>query len=164
MGLERRPNPLQRWLQWIPSSGFGRWVLPRILHLADRAVYRLTGEKHTLTSLIAGVPVLLLTTRGAKSGALRTVPLVGTPHGKSIILIASNFGQHQTPGWYYNLRAHPEATITVEGHTQNYLAREIQDENEYQRYWAAAVSIYKGYDVYKAVAGRYIPMFILEPQ
>jgi deazaflavin-dependent oxidoreductase (nitroreductase family) len=164
MGLERRPNAFQRWLQWILSSKPARWLFPRILHLVDRFVYRLTGGRQTLTSLLGGLPVLLLTTRGAKSGEARTTPLLGIPWGENIILIASNYGQHHFPGWYYNLRAHPQATIAVDGKTGEYNAREITDETEYNRCWERAIAIYKGYNVYRAVAGRRIPVFLLEPK
>jgi deazaflavin-dependent oxidoreductase (nitroreductase family) len=162
MGLDRRPNAFQRSLQQMLSSKPARWLFPRILHLVDRSVYRLTGNRQTLTSLLAGVPVLLLTTRGAKSGALRTVPLVGIQQGENIILIASNFGQQHFPGWYYNLRANPQATISVNDKTEEYSAREITDKMEYDRCWDQATALYKGYNIYKDVAGRRIPIFLLE--
>jgi deazaflavin-dependent oxidoreductase (nitroreductase family) len=164
MGLERRPNAFQRWLQWILSSKPARWLFPRILHPVDRFVYRLTGKRQTLTSSIAGLPVLLLTTQGAKSGEPHTIPLLGISQGGKIILIASNFGQHHFPGWYYNLRAHPQATIAVDGKTGEYTAREIANEDEYNLCWSLATAVYKGYNVYKAVAGRRIPIFLMEPK
>ncbi len=162
--LNRRPNPLQRSLQWIPLTPPMRWLLPRSLHLLDRAAYRLTNGRHTFTSLTAGVPVLLLTTLGAKSGMPRTVPLVGIPQGENIILIASNFGQAQAPGWFYNLRANPRAQVSLGKTSQAYLARLVTDPAEYAANWQKAASVYKGYNLYKTLAGREIPMFVLEPE
>ena len=73
---------------------------------------------------MAGLPIVAVTTIGAKSGQPRSFPPVAIPDGGNVILIASNFGQHNHPAWYYNLRAHPEVQLTYEGKTVTYLARE----------------------------------------
>lgn len=84
----------------------------RVLHHFDRWVFRLTSQRSTLSSLLSGLPVLMLTTTGAKSGLARTVPLLGIPMGDEVAIIGSNFGQRPTPGWVHNLLAHPFATVT----------------------------------------------------
>jgi len=159
-----KPSRLQQSLQWIPLTPPLRWLLPRTLHLLDRAFYRLTGGRYTFTSLSAGVPVLLVSTWGAKSGAWRTLPLLGVGDGQNIILIASNFGQKNAPGWYYNLKANPRAKIEINGVSRFYRARLVQNPQEYETHWQNAVQLYKGYALYKAIAGREIPMFVLEPE
>jgi deazaflavin-dependent oxidoreductase (nitroreductase family) len=78
-------------------------------------------------------------------------------------LIASNFGNHHAPSWYYNLKAHAEALIEIEGQRFELKAREILDE-EYERLWKLAVAFYPGYAQYRKRAGRHIPLLLLEPK
>jgi F420H(2)-dependent quinone reductase len=80
---------------WRPMS----WFYARTLHHIDRVVYRLTGGRATFASWVAGLPIAMLTTTGAKSGRRHTLPLVALPEGDRLVIIASNFGQHATlPG------------------------------------------------------------------
>ena len=79
------------------------------------------------------------------------------------MLIASNFGQAHHPAWYYNLKKHPQATVTLRGHTADYVAGEASGE-EYDRLWQRAVALYGGYAAYKTrTGGRAIPIIILAP-
>ena len=68
------------------------------------------------------LPLVTLTTIGAKSGQLRSTPLVGIPDGERLVLVASNFGQGHHPAWYYNLVKNPSASVTIAGATRNYVA------------------------------------------
>lgn len=139
-------------------------ISQRILAPVDRMVLRWTRNRHSLSSLLTGATIITLTTTGAKSGQPRTVPLMALEDGERIILIASNFGQARHPAWYYNLRAHPEATVTLRGQTQLYTAREASTD-ERDRYWAQAISVYAGYAVYRERAGEcQIPILILQPK
>ena len=61
-------NPLQRAIRRFASSGPGSWFFARVLHHVDKPVFRLSGERFTLTSLLAGLPMAMLTTTGARSG------------------------------------------------------------------------------------------------
>ena len=107
--------------------------------------------------------MITLTTIGAKSGQLRTVPLVGIPDGDRWVVIASNFGQAHHPAWYYNLKQHPQATVTQHGRTGDYVAAAASGE-EYDRLWQKAVSLYAGYAAYKTrTGGREIPIIVLTP-
>ena len=125
---------------------------------------RLSRGRHSLTSLLAGLPVVTVTTIGAKSGRPRSLPLVAIPDGENVILIASNFGQKHHPAWYYNLRAHPEVQLTYEGRTVAYTAHETSGEGR-ERCWQRAVDLYSGYARYKERAGqRQIGVFLLTPQ
>ncbi len=103
--------------------------------------------------MLAGLPVVMVTTIGAKSGQPRSLPLVAIPDGENVILIASNFGQKHHPAWYYNLRAHPEVQLTYEGQTVAYTARETTGE-ERERCWQRAVDLYSGYPLYERRAAR----------
>ncbi len=162
--LPHRPNAVQRGLHPILRTRLSGWLLARTLHHLDRPVLRLSHGRYSLTSALAGLPVVAVTTIGAKSGQPRSLPLVAIPDGENVILIASNFGQQHHPAWYYNLRAHPEVQLTDEGQTVTYLARET-DGAERERCWQRAVDLYSGYARYKERAGqRKIGVFLLTPQ
>ena len=156
------PTRLQMMIQHLAASRGGSWILLRILPPVDRVVFRLSGSRHTLVSLLAGLPTLLLVSTGAKSGSPRTTPLVGIPHGDGYILIGSNFGQMHHPAWVYNLRVHPAAQLIHNGQAREYTAREVHDE-EYDTCWQKAVTYYAGYQAYKVRAGRKIAVFVFEP-
>jgi F420H(2)-dependent quinone reductase len=106
---------------WRPLSLF----YARTLHHIDRVVYRLTRGRATFASWVAGLPIVMLTTTGAKSGRQCTLPLVALPEGDRLVVIASNYGQHRNPAWYYNLCANPRATVCFEGVTREVVAREL---------------------------------------
>jgi len=134
---------------------------PRI-HLVDSAILRLTSGKYMISSIL-GWNIIQLTTVGAKTNQPRTSPLIGLIDGERIALVASSFGRAHRPGWYHNLKAHPECSVQWKGRTGNYVAREAEGD-EYDKYWRFAVSSYEGYDKYKERAGRKIPVMVLEPK
>lgn len=154
---------LHRLIQRCASSPPGAWLFARVLHHLDRPVLRLTQNRSSLTGALAGLPVVTLTTTGAKSGQPRSVPLVAVQDGDRLVLFASNFGQKHYPAWYYNLRAHPQATVTWRGQTRAYQAREAEGK-EREDYWKRAVKLYAGYAAYeKRVGQRHIPIMVLSP-
>ena len=104
-------NAIQRVTQKVAASGPGAWVFQRTMYPIDKGLYRLTKGRLTVPGLMAGLPVIMMTTTGAKTGKDRTMPLVGIPMGDDLAVMGSNFGQSSTPGWVYNLRAKPEATV-----------------------------------------------------
>jgi deazaflavin-dependent oxidoreductase (nitroreductase family) len=162
--LTHQPNHLQRFLHFIPKSKLGAAISAPILHHLDRPVLRLTGGRHSLTSAMSGLPVVAVTTIGAKSGQPRSLPLIAIPDEENVILIASNFGQQHHPAWYYNLRAYPEVQLTYEGKTVAYVAHETSGA-ERERCWQHAVDVYSGYAAYKKRAEhRTIGVFLLTPQ
>lgn len=149
----------QKFLASVPVS----WLMARILHHADSFMLRLSGGQRTLTEL-AGLPVIELTTIGARSRQPRTLPIAGLPDGEKYVLIASNLGQARNPGWYYNLKANPECIVKKNGFVGTYVAREAE-KCEYTPYFDMAVSYYIGFAAYKRRAGkRKIPVMILEPR
>jgi deazaflavin-dependent oxidoreductase (nitroreductase family) len=160
--MKKTPNTLQklvhRFLMLRPVSAF----LSVILYRLDTLILKVSKGKHTMAELV-GLPMIQITTTGAKTGQARTMPLVSLFDGEKIALIGSNFGRNNNPGWYYNLKKYPQCTALVNGRTQNYLARETWEE-EREKYWNMAVSLYGGYELYRIrAAHRHIPVMILEP-
>ena len=159
----REANPIRRVARitasWPPVS----WFYARTLHHIDRAVYRLTRGRATFASWVAGLPIVMLTTTGAKSGRRNTLPLVALPEGDCLVVIASNYGQYRNPAWYHNLRANPRATICFEGVTREVTARELEDE-ERERHYARGIETYPGWTQYrKRASHRQIPVMELTP-
>ena len=159
----REANPFRRVVRvtagWRPMS----WFYARTLHHIDRAVYRLTRGRTTFASWVAGLPIVMLTTTGAKSGRRHTLPLVALPDGDRLVVIASNYAQHRNPSWYYNLRANPRATIAFEGKTREVVARELEGE-ERERHYTRGIETYPGWTKYRERAShRRIPVMELTP-
>lgn len=140
------------------------WFFIRTLHHIDGSVFRLTGGRYTFASLLSGVPVVMLTTTGARSGTGRTLPVLGFPDGERMVVIASNYGQRNHPAWYHNLRAHPEARISIGSERWNVIAHEAQG-HERKRLWRLGLEIYPGWFGYEQRASnRRIPVMVLSPQ
>ena len=163
MSTYAEANPLQRGLRRFAASDPGSWLFARVLHRLDRPVYRATRGKHTLSNLLSGLPVVVLTTTGARSGRRCSVPLLGLPTPDGIAVIASNYGQRHHPAWYYNLRADPAAEIAVDGAPTRVRAVEVEGEQR-ARIWEQGLKIYPGWSTYERRAGdRRIAVFVLEP-
>ncbi len=144
----------------LTSSRAGAWYFTRLSHHLDRFLLRVThGRFHSMP----GVPVLSLTTLGAKSGAWRTTPLLYIQIDEQIGVVASNGGNPKHPGWYHNLRAHPEARLLFRGQEGAYIAHEAQGA-EREKWWCAAVALYPGYAVYQSRTTRHIPIMVLTPK
>lgn len=153
----------QRLTQRIASSRPGAWLFSYTLHYIDRVLLGLSGGRLSIPELLAGVPVVRLTTTGAKSGRERTVPVLGLQEGENWIVIASNWGSERHPAWYHNLKANPEVELTVADETEPYVAREATGE-ERNEYWDVAVETYMGFEPYRRRSGdREIPIVVLEP-
>lgn len=140
------------------------WLLSHTLHRVDKLVFRITDRKHTLSSLITGLPVIMLTTTGAKSGKTRTLPVLGLPDGDRIIVFASGYGKTpRLPAWYHNLLVEPDARATVRGVVRNMWAYEAEGE-ERERLWSKGLDVYPGFAGYQQrITGRSIPVMVLSP-
>lgn len=155
-------NRLQRGIRRFGASVPGSLVLPPVLHRLDRPVHRITDGRHTLTSLLAGLPVAVVETIGARSGTARHTPLVVLPTPEGPAVIGSNFGQRVHPGWVHNLRANPRGRVTLDGHTRPFRAVEVEGARR-ARIWADALASYPGFARYEdRAAPRRIPVFVLE--
>jgi deazaflavin-dependent oxidoreductase (nitroreductase family) len=153
-----------RLFQTLAATDFGIWLLASRLHQLDAPVLRWTKNRTSLTSWLTGLPVIMLETRGTKTGLPRRTPLVALVDGDKIILIASYFGSKRHPAWYYNLKAHPQAVVFASGETFRYYARQAEGV-EHARYYKMAEAVYPGYALYKHKAGsRTIPVMVLEPK
>jgi deazaflavin-dependent oxidoreductase (nitroreductase family) len=156
-------NRVQRTVRQLVSTRPGSWLATRVAHRIDAPVFRLTRGRHTLSNLVSGLPVVLLTTTGARSGVERTTPVLGFPTADGLVVIASNYGQPRHPAWYYNLRAHPVGEVSVGGSTQRFRAVEAEGEQR-ERIWREGLAIYPGWSVYERRApNRRIAVFVLEP-
>lgn len=156
-------NFAQRGVRRFASSGPGSWIFARVAHHLDKPVYRATGGRRTAAAMLAGLPILMLTTTGAKSGKRRVVPVLGLPTDEGLAVIASNYGQERHPAWYYNLRKDPNAEVGMDERSWSVRAVEVEGERR-QRIWEEALKIYPGYATYEKRADhRRIHVFVLEP-
>jgi len=163
--LTYRQYQWQRVMQHIPASTIGATVFSKFLHYVDPPLMRISKDRLSIPSILTGLPVVILTSTGAKSGQARTKPVIGIPDGDNVVLIASNWGQGRNPAWYYNLRANPVAELEFGGHSGTYTAREVTEPDEYQRLWQKAAGVYIGFDKYqRRTEERKIPIMVLVPQ
>jgi deazaflavin-dependent oxidoreductase (nitroreductase family) len=109
-----------------------------------------------------GVPTLLLTTTGRKSGQLRTSALIYGRDGDDYLVVASMGGAPEHPQWYRNLTANPTAEIQVRGEHIPVAAR-TADEDEKPRLWSIVTNYWPNYDVYQTRTARVIPVVVLTP-
>ena len=133
----------------------------RTLHHIDRVVYRRTRGRTTFAAWLSGLPVVMLTTTGARSGRQITSPILGFPDDGDVVVIASNYGQAHHPAWYHNLRAHPRARVVVDGVARDVEAEELASP-ERERFMELATEIYPGFTAYvERAAPRRIAVFRL---
>lgn len=116
----------------------------------------------TKGTTIMGLPVILLTTRGAKSGKIRKSPLMRVEHKGTYAAVASLGGGPKNPVWYYNVVADPRVELRDGEVRQDMTAREVTGEEKAQ-WWARAVEAYPQYADYQKKTEREIPVFVLEP-
>jgi deazaflavin-dependent oxidoreductase (nitroreductase family) len=159
----RRPELLQRLVHRVAEIVPMSWIPPRALVRVDRAFFRITRGRTSWSAWISGLPIVMLTTTGARSGKPHTLPVLTLPEGDHLVVIASNMGKPANPGWYYNLRAHPSVMITWKGSTVRMRARELIGE-ERQRYVDRGLEAYPWWAPYhRRAAPRLIPVVMLEP-
>jgi deazaflavin-dependent oxidoreductase (nitroreductase family) len=125
------------------------------------ALYRLTGGR--IGGRLYGAPVLLLTTRGRKTGKTRTTPLLYLEDGDRLVVVASKGGAPRHPAWFLNLTADPEVTVE-RGRERLPMRAHEADEEERARYWPQVVAMYPGYAGYQEKTSRRIPLVVLEPR
>ena len=136
-----------------------RNVLVELFWRVHPSLYRWSGGK--LGGSLMGLPVLLLTSVGRRSGRSRTNALTYLPRGDDLIVIASCLGEPRHPQWWLNLQAQPEAEVLVGREPHAVRAREAQGE-EREELWQAAVAKTADYEEYRARTERRIPVVVLE--
>jgi deazaflavin-dependent oxidoreductase (nitroreductase family) len=109
-----------------------------------------------------GVPTLLLTTRGRRSGKLHRTPLIYGRDGDRYVVVASKGGTPQNPGWFFNLSADPDVTIQVRDEVMPARAATAAGADR-ERLWGQMTGIWPDYEKYQARTGRTIPVVTLEP-
>ena len=141
-------------ISWLPR------FLPQITWF-DRMLHRLTGGRFTLLRL-AGLPSMLLTVVGRKSGVPRSTPLLCVPQGDSFLVAGSNFGGPKLPVWVHNARVADVVTVTVDGTEREAVPRELSGA-ERDAAWSHMLKTWPNYAKYAQRTDRQIPVFRMEP-
>jgi deazaflavin-dependent oxidoreductase (nitroreductase family) len=139
----------------------GRIGTNRLVSRLHPPLYRLTGGRWLFGRNLGVLNVILVTT-GRRTGKRRDIPLYAFVDGARLVVIGSNAGDDREPAWVGNLRAFPEARVTVGREERAVRARET-DGAERDRLWSLAARGYPGYDLYATWTHRRIPVFALEP-
>ena len=140
--------------EYIPSPS--EWVADQV------ELYEGSGGTDGLTLRDTGLPVIIVTNTGRKTGAIRKTPLMRAMDGSNYILVASQGGAPKNPRWYANLKAEPNVEIRTETQTHSMRVREVVDSAERKRIWDFAVAAYPPYQEYQDKTDRVIPVFIAE--
>jgi deazaflavin-dependent oxidoreductase (nitroreductase family) len=127
-------------------------------------LYEKSGGKDGTTLRDTGLPVIVVTHRGNKTGAIRKTPLMRVKDGVRYVLVGSMGGAPTNPVWVYNLRANPGVEIRDLTVVQSMNVREVEDAAERARLWKLAVAAFPPYEEYQAKTTRRIPVFIAEPK
>jgi F420H(2)-dependent quinone reductase len=115
------------------------------------------------TLLDTGLPVVIVTSLGAKTGKVRKTPLMRVEHDGRYAAVASLGGAPKNPVWYYNLKANPRVQLQDGPKRYELIARELSG-SERDEWWLRAVAAYPPYAEYQTKTTRLIPVFVLEPQ
>jgi len=126
-------------------------------------LYEGSGGTEGTTLLDTGLPCIIVTHVGNKTGATRKIPLMRVRVENSYVLIGSMGGQPRNPVWVYNLRANPDVEIRDKTQVFSMRVREVTDDKEREIMWDSSVKAYPPYSDYQAKTSRRIPVFIAEP-
>jgi deazaflavin-dependent oxidoreductase (nitroreductase family) len=140
---------------YIPSPR--EWVRDQV------ELYESSGGTEGTTLRDTGLPVIIVTHTGNKTGAIRKTPLMRVRDAANYVLVGSVGGAPTHPVWVYNLRANPVVEIRDHAAVQTMRVREVDDEPERSRLWKLAVAAYPPYQDYQARTARRIPLFVAEP-
>jgi F420H(2)-dependent quinone reductase len=136
---------------YVPSSS--EWVRDQV------ETYERSGGKEG--NEIMGLPIVVITSRGAKSGNLRKNPVMRVEHDGVYAAVASKGGTPENPEWYHNLVAHPEVDLQDGPEPASYVARVVTGD-ERAEWWGRAVAAFPNYAEYQTKTDREIPVFVLE--
>jgi len=140
---------------YIPSPR--DWVREQV------ELYESSGGTKGTTLRDTGMPVILVTHTGNKTGAIRKTPLMRVKDGNSYVLVGSQGGAPKDPVWVHNLRANPRIELRDETVVGPMQVREVEDNTERDRLWKLAVAAYPPYAEYQAKTTRRIPVFVASP-
>jgi len=148
-------HSLSRFTMALPAG------MVRALGKLNVPIYRATRGR--LMNSVGRAPVLLLTSTGRRSGKQRTAPVVYLDDGERLIVIGSNAGNLNEPGWSHNLKANPDAEVEV-GRERRQIRARIAEGEERADLWRRHNEQYSGFDEYEARTDREIALFVLEPR
>jgi F420H(2)-dependent quinone reductase len=134
-----------------------KWVADQV------AQYEGSGGTEGWTLRDTGLPVIIITNRGRKTGAVRKTPVMRVVDGENYIIVASQGGSPEHPKWYFNLKADPNVEIRDKTEVHKMRVREVVDPAERERVWEIAVKAYPPYREYQKKTTRIIPVFVAEP-
>ena len=143
--------------EYIPNPMDMDWVANQV----ER--YESSGGTQGLTLRETGLPCIIVTNTGWKTGAIRKTPLMRVVDGDNYILVASWAGAPNHPLWYHNLKAEPNVEIRDETKVFSARVTEVMDAVERQRLWDIAEAAYDRYQEYQDKTNRMIPVFVAEP-
>ncbi len=141
--------------EYIPSTR--DWVREQV------ELYESTNGAEGTTLRDTGLPVVIVTNRGNKTGAVRKTPLMRVKDGNNYVLVGSQGGRPKHPVWVFNLRSDPSVQVRDEADVYDMRVREVEDDDERARLWALAVEAYPPYEEYQQRTTRKIPVFVAEP-
>ena len=141
--------------EYIPSTR--DWVREQV------ELYEGSNGAEGTTLRDTGLPVIIVTNRGNKSGAVRKTPLMRVKDGDNYVLVGSMGGAPKNPVWVYNLRADGNVEIRDQAEVYRMQVREVESAEERARLWELAVAAYPPYAEYQARTTRQIPVFVAEP-
>jgi len=136
-------------------------VLLSLVGSLHSALYRATGGR--IGGSMKNAPVLLLTTKGRKTGKMRTTPLLYGRDGDNLVLVASVGGAPRNPAWYHNLQQGQKAEVQIGRERFRVQARVVEGE-ERERLWAQMVELWPDYAEYQRKTTRRIPVVVLQPR
>ena len=125
--------------------------------------YEASNGTQATTLRESGLPVVIVTNVGNKTGATRKTPLMRVKDGSNYVLVGSVGGAPKNPVWVYNLRANPQVEVRDGQDVMPMRVREVADSAERSRLWAIAVQAYPPYEEYQQRTARKIPVFVAEP-
>jgi deazaflavin-dependent oxidoreductase (nitroreductase family) len=126
-------------------------------------LYESSGGTKGTTLRDTGLPCIIITHRGGKTGATRKIPVMKVKQRDSYVLIGSYGGRPKNPVWVYNLRKYPDVVIRDHTEVVSMKVREVHDDPERSKLWEASAAAYPPYIEYQEKTSRKIPVFIAEP-
>ena len=140
------------------------YIPPALDWVRDQVeLYESSGGTEGSTLRDTGLPCIIVTHVGNKTGAMRKIPVMRVKVENSYVLVGSYGGRPKNPVWVYNLRANPDVEIRDKTEVFKMQVREVTDDQERERLWDASVNAYSLYNDYQAKTSRKIPVFIAEP-
>ena len=142
--------------EYVPSTW--DWVREQV------DTYEGSGGLEGTTLLDTGLPVIIVTMRGNRSGSVRKTPVMRVEHGGEYALVASKGGDPRNPSWYFNLKANPAEVRIQDGSRVFDVTVHEVDGEEHEKWWERAVAAYPPYAEYQTNTERQIPVLVAKPK